>query len=187
MFIYRVALILLLFFASFGVVAQTNPNKERLNLGIIMGSVLDAIKADAVSFAKIDLVRLSVDSLKKTTLSDKNGNFEFNKLPLGYYRLQISSMGFVFTQLDSIYLREERYDFNLGDIKLKPASDQSLSEVIVYAEKPLFENKDDKLTYNIGESALSNGASTAELLKNIPLVNSDPMVNYYSKVESLKF
>jgi len=38
----------------------------------------------------------------------------------------------------------------------------------------LFENKDDKLTYNIGESALSNGSSTAELLKNIPLVNSDP-------------
>ena len=99
---------------------------------------------------------------------NKNGSFEFNKLPLGFYTLRISSMGFVLTQLDSIYLREERYDFNLGDIKLKPTSDLSLSEVIVYAEKPLFENKDDKLTYNIGESALSNGSSTAELLKNIP-------------------
>jgi len=64
MFIYRVALILLLFFASFGVVAQTNPNKERLNLGIIMGSVLDAIKADAVSLAKIVLFRFFVASLK---------------------------------------------------------------------------------------------------------------------------
>ncbi|MDO8996224.1 outer membrane beta-barrel protein [Sediminibacterium sp.] len=174
MFIYRVAPILFFFFASFGVVAQTNPIKDNQHLGIIMGSILDAAKGDGVPFARVDLKRLTLDSLKRSTLSDKNGSFEFNKLPLGYYSISISSMGFLLTQLDSIYLRAERYDFNLGDIKLKPASDLSLSEVIVYAEKPLFENKDDKLTYNIGESALSNGSSTAELLKNIPLVNNDP-------------
>ncbi|MBP7345648.1 MAG: TonB-dependent receptor, partial [Sediminibacterium sp.] len=174
MFIYRVAPILFFFFASFGVVAQTNPIKDNQHLGIIMGSILDAAKGDGVPFARVDLKRLTPDSIKRSTLSDKNGSFEFNKLPLGYYSISISSMGFLLTQLDSIYLRAERYDFNLGDIKLKPASDLSLSEVIVYAEKPLFENKDDKLTYNIGESALSNGSSTAELLKNIPLVNNDP-------------
>ncbi|WP_439505638.1 outer membrane beta-barrel protein [Sediminibacterium sp.] len=139
-----------------------------------MGTLVDATKGDAVPFAKISLIRLTDDSLKRSLLSDKNGSFEFVQLPLGYYRLQISSMGFVQTQLDSIYLRAERFDFNLGDIKLALASDKSLTEVIVYAEKPLFENKDDKLTYNIGESALSNGSSTADLLKNIPLVNNDP-------------
>lgn len=174
MFILRASPILFFFFASFGVNAQATANKDKLNLGIIMGSIIDATKGDAVSFARVDLNRLSIDSLKRTTLSDKNGSFEFNKLPLGYYTLKISSMGFLLTQLDSIFLREERYDFNLGDIKLKPTADLSLSEVIVYAEKPLFENKDDKLTYNIGESALSSGSSTAELLKNIPLVNNDP-------------
>ncbi len=82
-------------------------------------------------------------------------------------------VGFAETQIDSIFLRPERYDFNLGDIKLNDAA-SALNEVIVYAEKPLIENKDDKITYNVGESALSGGATTAELLKNMPLVNNDP-------------
>ena len=173
-----VRLRIILLIISFCVVqesfAQSSQAKERVFLGIIMGSIVDATKSDAIPFAKIEVKRLSNDSIKRIVLSDKNGNFEFSKLPLGYYSLVISSLGFNKTQLDSIHLREERFDFNLGDIKMKPATDQSLNEVIVYAEKPLFENKDDKLTYNIGESALSNGSSTAELLKNIPLVNNDP-------------
>ncbi|MBA4258176.1 MAG: hypothetical protein C0446_03365 [Chitinophaga sp.] len=171
MFNRRSVFFLLFLFISSNIVAQS---KDKMNLGIIMGTLLDATKGDAIPFAKLSLTKLSDDSLKRSVLSDKNGSFEFVQLPLGYYKLQISSMGFVQTQLDSIYLRAERFDFNLGDIKLALSSDKSLTEVIVYAEKPLFENKDDKLTYNIGESALSNGSSTAELLKNIPLINNDP-------------
>jgi hypothetical protein len=45
--------------------------------------------------------------------------------------------------------------------------------VIVYAEKPLFENKDGNIIFNVGESALSAGASTTELLKQTPLVTVD--------------
>jgi hypothetical protein len=82
-------------------------------------------------------------------------------------------VGFADLQIDSIYLREERYDFNLGDLKLN-ISGAASSEVIVYAEKPLIENKDDKIIFNVGESALSGGATTAELLKNMPLINNDP-------------
>lgn len=154
--------------------AQTDPQKDRGNLGIVMGSIVDAAKGDAVPFATIQLIRLGTDSLKKTTVSDKNGFFELSKLPMGYYSLSVHALGFAKTQLDSIFLRAERFDFNLGDIQVKAANAAALTEVIVYAEKPLFENKDDKLTYNIGESALSSGSNTAELLKNIPLVNNDP-------------
>jgi len=159
---------------SSNLIAQTEPQKDRGNLGIIMGSIIEATKGDAVPFATIQLLRLGADSLKKTTVSDKNGFFELSKLPMGYYSLTVNALGFAKTQLDSIYLRAERFDFNLGDIQVKAASAAALTEVIVYAEKPLFENKDDKLTYNIGESALSSGSNTAELLKNIPLVNNDP-------------
>ncbi|HEX8332905.1 MAG TPA: TonB-dependent receptor, partial [Segetibacter sp.] len=33
---------------------------------------------------------------------------------------------------------------------------------------------DGKITYNVGESALSNGSSTAELLKSMPMIANDP-------------
>jgi len=126
-----------------------------------------------LAFASIQLKDLSDTSRRLSTVADKNGAFEFNRLSLGYYRLTVNMVGFAQMNIDSIYLRPERYDFNLGDIKLNDAA-STLNEVIVYAEKPLIENKDDKITYNVGESALSGGASTAELLKNMPLVNNDP-------------
>jgi hypothetical protein len=106
-------------------------------------------------------------------VSDKNGAFECLNLSFGYYKLKASMVGYADLQIDSIYLREERYDFNLGDVKLN-ISGAASSEVIVYAEKPLIENKDDKIIFNVGESALSGGATTAELLKNMPLINNDP-------------
>lgn len=153
--------------------AQNITEKSRAQLGLIIGNILEAKTGKPLAFASIQLKDLSDTSRRLSMVADKNGAFEFNKLSLGYYRLTVIMVGFAQMNIDSIYLRPERYDFNLGDIKLNDAA-STLNEVIVYAEKPLIENKDDKITYNVGESALSGGASTAELLKNMPLVNNDP-------------
>lgn len=146
------------------------PNK---NVGIIIGNVVDANSGKALADADLLLMQLADSSHRLKFTTDKNGSFAFEGIPFGYYRLMITATGFATLKLDSIYLREERFDFNLGDIKLNPKTN-ALEEVVVYAEKPLIENKDGNITYNVGESAMSNGATTAELLKNIPLVNNDP-------------
>jgi ferric enterobactin receptor len=152
---------------------QPQTQKQKRYLGIIMGNVIESKSGKAIPFANVSL-QIIGDTIKiASAITDKNGSFEFQQLPLGYYRLSVSAMSFALMNLDSIYLREERYDFNLGDVKLNEAAN-SLNEVIVYSEKPLIENKDGKLTYNVGESALSNGATTAELLKNMPLISNDP-------------
>jgi hypothetical protein len=145
----------------------------RENRGIVMGTLIDPATAKAVPYASVFLRGTKDTTLRFIQVADKNGAFEFDKLPFAYYRLTIMATGFANLTLDSIYLREERYDFNLGDIKLSAASG-ALDEVVVYAEKPLIENKDGKIVYNVGESALSNGASTSELLQNMPLINNDP-------------
>ena len=115
---------------------------------------------------------ISDSSVKRNQLSLKDGEFIFDKLPFGYYRLQVTAVGYASLSLDSIYIRQERFDFDLNDIKLNKRS-ATLNEVVVYAEKPLIENKDGKMTFNTGESALSSGATTTELLKQTPLVNVD--------------
>jgi hypothetical protein len=53
--------------------------------------------------------------------------------------------------------------------------------VIIYAEKPLIESRDGKITFNVGESALSAGSNTSELLKNMPLVSNDANGNILLK------
>jgi ferric enterobactin receptor len=148
-------------------------SQSKTDVGIIIGNVLEDETAKPIEGATVSIFRSGDTTNKRSQLTDKNGNFDFEDLPFGYYRVAITSIGFAETILDSVYLRAERYDFNLGDIKLRRSSAQ-LSEVIVYAEKPLIENKDGKIIYNVGESAMSGGSSTAELLKSMPLINNDP-------------
>jgi ferric enterobactin receptor len=112
-----------LFFFVFSVLfldalAQKDSAKLIANPGIIIGNVLDNENSKAIAAATVTLSKIA-DSLFTTTLiTAKDGSFLFEQLPYGYYRLQISMVGYSNLRLDSIYLRAERYDFDLNDIKL---------------------------------------------------------------------
>ncbi|MGF2412388.1 MAG: outer membrane beta-barrel protein [Ferruginibacter sp.] len=156
----------------FVAVAQKDTTKINANPGIIIGNVLDFDNGKAVTPATVTISKIADTAAAKTMITAKDGSFLFEQLTYGYYRLQISMMGYSNLRLDSIYIRAERFDFDLNDIKLhKKTTD--LDEVIIYTEKPLIESKDGKIIFNAGESALSSGASTTELLKQTPLVNVD--------------
>ncbi len=157
----------LLFFSTVVSAQNTDPAS-----GLIIGSILDADNSRAVSGAAISLKLIQDTSIAHNQLSFSNGEFIFDKLRYGYYRLQVSAVGYNLIIIDSIHIRAERFDFDLNDIKLNKKS-STLQEVTVYAEKPLIENKDGKIIFNTGESALSSGATTTELLKQTPLVNVD--------------
>ncbi len=140
--------------------------------GVVIGSILDADNSKAIEGAAVIMLLLSDTGFQQNRLSLTNGEFLFDKLRFGYYRLQVSAVGYTTLTIDSIHIRAERFDFDLNDIKLSKHS-KILNEVTVYAEKPLIENKDGKIIFNTGESALSSGATTTELLKQTPLVNVD--------------
>jgi hypothetical protein len=145
--------------------------KEK-NVGIVIGSILTADGKPA-AYASVQLRQINDSSIRRQTITDKTGSFEISDLPFAYYRLTANYVGHAILNLDSIHLRAERYDFNLGDLRLKPSKD-TLEEVIVYSEKPLIESTDGKIVYNVGESALSAGATTSEILKTMPLISNDP-------------
>ena len=146
----------------------------QVSSGILVGSVLDE-KSRPLVGATIQLAA-NPDSLNvRTTQADDNGGFRISNIPFGYYRLHISFIGYRPLLLDSIYFREERFDFNLNDLVLKLESDSmQLDEIIIYAEKPLIQSKDGNITFNAGESALSAGSNASELLTNVPLITKDP-------------
>jgi len=145
------------------------------NFGIIVGNVLDE-KKKALESATVQVFSLKDSLQKKTVLTDKDGAFQISNIPFGYYNLKISFVGFNTLLIDSIYLRPERYDFNMNDITLLPRSADSntMQQVIIYAERPLIQSKDGNITFNAGESALSAGSNASELLTSVPLVTKDP-------------
>lgn len=142
------------------------------NSGIITGTVLSKESGKPLPGATVSLIYLSDTAKKLQTVTLKPGVFLFENLPFGYCRLTVKYVGYLTIVLDSIHLRAERFDFDLNEIGLAK-SEKELEEVIVFAEKPLIENKDGKIIFNAGESALSQGATTTELLKQTPLVNVD--------------
>ncbi len=144
-----------------------------LTEGIITGSLVNETNKRPVEAATVKAVNLSDSTFKSfMEISDETGEFIFSMLPMGYYRITVTATGFSSLSIDSIHIRKERQDFNLGDILLA-APGKSLEAVIIYAEKPLIENKDGKITFNASESALSSGASATELLKQTPMISVD--------------
>jgi len=142
--------------------------------GLITGTVIDD-KIKPLEGASLQLSRLPDTVILAQSRTGKEGGFQFSGLPFGYYRLRISYIGLASLQIDSIYLRPDRYDFNLNDLTLHAAADPGkMDEVIIYAEKSLIQSKDGNITFNAGESALSSGSSAGELLNSVPLVTKDP-------------
>jgi len=141
-------------------------------MGLIIGNVVDPVTSKAIPGITIIVKHFDDSSIRRTMITNKNGSFEMERIPFGYYRILFSGVGYATMTIDSIRIRPERFDFNLGDIKLSRKASE-LDEVVVYAEKPLIENRDGKITFNVGESALSAGSSTTELLKNMPLISND--------------
>ncbi len=154
--------------------AQETVAKTKLPVyGSLLGNILDNASGKPLPFASIVLSRQDITAIPLSIVSDKNGGFDFEKLSFGYYKLTIDVVGFSKTSMDSIHIYAERMDINLGDIKLN-SSAAALNEVIVYSEKPLIENKDGKVIYNVAESPLSNGTNASEMLRNLPLMNANP-------------
>lgn len=163
----RLLLFIVLFLLQLKLIAQKDSTS-----GTIAGNLVDENTLKAIPGATCSIFLLS-DSLKKINLvSDADGGFSFDHLHFGHYGIRINALGYSRIAIDSIYLRSERNDFNLPDIKLSKKA-TNLTEVVIYAEKPLIENKDGKITFNSSESALSNSSNATELLKQTPLVSVD--------------
>ncbi len=156
---------LLLFFFSF-----TALNAQQ---GTLTGTVLDE-KGAALESATAKLISFSDSTKRLSSTTDKSGSFTIYNIPYGYYRLRLTYISLQPKTIDSLHFRDERSDFNLADIVLKPKQESSLEEIIIYAEKPLIQSKDGNITFNAGESALSQGSNASDLLTQVPLVTKDP-------------
>jgi Outer membrane protein beta-barrel family/CarboxypepD_reg-like domain len=161
------------FLICFTLVPELKAQVSQKHSGVVIGSVLDSASQKALTGASVSIIPIKDSTKFSGFLTDKNGSFVFNNLEFGYYRLRITAIGYRIKEIDSIHLRAERSDFNLNDILLSNQSIE-LKEVVIYAEKPLIESKDGNITFNVGESALSNGSTATELLKQTPLVTTDP-------------
>ncbi|HUR66179.1 MAG TPA: TonB-dependent receptor, partial [Chitinophagaceae bacterium] len=139
--------------------------------GKISGVVVDASNNPLVS-ATISLLKADNASLLKTTLSGKDGKYEFAGIADGQYLVQVTSTGLEKKTSKVITINASQNSFLADAIVMQPVS-KNLGEVTVTSKKPFIETKIDKTIVNVEASPTSAGATALEILEKSPGVTVD--------------
>ena len=137
----------------------------------ISGQITDD-KSKIVEFANVTLLKAKDSTLVKGALSDGSGSFEFEKIPLGEYIVNISQMGYKKFYTPKFSLNSDNPVVKLSNLVLLEDTKQ-LAEVQVIAKKPFIEQQIDKTVVNVENSIVSAGATALEVLEKAPGVTVD--------------
>ena len=138
----------------------------------LKGEIRDKARNVPVMGATVTLYTAIDNRLEKTSIADKNGIFEFAKLPSGKYKLTISAVGFDLLTTDNLPFS------GLKDSVIKTPfflvqSPVNLKEVAIVSKKPLIEQRGDKIILNVESSITSVGGNALEVLEKSPGVSVD--------------
>ena len=133
----------------------------------LKGRLVDSASAKPIPDATINFLQPQ-KKISKTIVSDKSGAFQTSLLP-GPYRVTITHTGF---RKKVMQLAVEGQPVDMGSMQLV-AMVKSLSEVTVTAARPLVEQKDDRLIYNVEEDPAAKSESASDILRKTPYVNVD--------------
>jgi len=142
----------------------------------VSGLVQDA-NNEGVPFANVLLLRANDSTLVKGAISSETGTFVIADVPQDNYYVQSSVIGYQGVQSEVFELSS---NFSVPNLIL--VEGESLDEVLVVAEKPLFTQKVDRMVINVEGSIVSSGGTALEVLERSPGVVVNRQSNSISVV-----
>src|SRR5205814_1766720 len=107
----------------------------------------------------------------QTTLSAENGAFQFNKVDTGSYVLLFSHTGFAEKQ-EKISVGAGD-DMQMGAVELSRTSGVLTEVVVKSIQRPLVEQADDKIVFNVEDDPASKTETAIDILRKAPFVTVD--------------
>lgn len=138
----------------------------------VSGKVADSSTDDPMGAATITVTDRKSGELVTGALTNTEGDFEIPAIPYGLYDIKISFIGYDEVKLDSLEFSDDHPVVSLGTIHLS-SSNISLGEVNVISERPVVENKFDKIVYNVSGDVTSQGSLAIDVLRKVPQVTVD--------------
>ncbi|WP_421828787.1 outer membrane beta-barrel protein [Larkinella sp.] len=145
---------LLIFYLPTATIAQTT----------LSGSVRTSDNKP-LPYASVALLNARDSSLVKGAISRETGAYTFDNVRPGQYRLAASAVGYAPTRSAIVQVGTELV--SLPDLALRESS-QTLGEVKVVAQKPMFEQQVDRLVVNVQNSITAAGGTALEVLERSP-------------------
>jgi len=133
------------------------------------GTVSDSSKP--LALVTVRLFQQNKTVALQTSLSKENGSFELNKPKPGNYVLSFTHTGFAEKQV-SVTVTPSTENMEIGKIILSRHG-ETLGEVVVKAQRPLIEQADDKIVFNVEDDATSKTETALDILRRTPFVSVD--------------
>lgn len=138
--------------------------------------ILQDNTGEPLPFATATIYKAVDTALVDYVLTEDDGSFNFNKLPLDEpMRIIISFLGYEPVRED-FELTSDQPTVDYGTIQMVTSS-QTLDEILVQAERPPIIMKDDTLEFNAGSFLTRDGATVEDLIKKLPGVVVDNQGN----------
>src|SRR5690348_4187995 len=159
-------LLIVIFVILIGITAHSQSKN-----GYVTGAIKD-VEQKPVQSATVSLLNAKDSSVAKLAVSDKQGNFEFDRLADGKYLVSITSAGLAKSISQTFDLSSVNNRIDLGNFELARQTTE-LGVVTVASRRPLIENKIDRTVVNV-ESSITNAGQTAlDVLEKSPGITVD--------------
>jgi len=167
-FFLFIVIIQLLFLIT--VNAQSIPQSKTATT--ISGKVFDKSTNGPLEYATITLISKATGKVITGTIADVKGAFGISNIPFDTYQVNIEFIGYEKTTLDNIILSSDKHSVMLETVFLS-SSMHNLQSVTIVGDKPVIENKIDKIVYNVANDITSQGGAAIDVLKKVPQVTVD--------------
>lgn len=164
------SIIYILFFLVLGnaeAVAQVKTNHSSVS-----GKIFDSSTKQPLQYSTVSLIDKATGKTVNGSIADEHGSFSIVNLAFGSYKVSVTFLGYEEKTIDSINLNKNKTSYNLGSIYLS-SSTHALEGVTVTGDKPVIENKIDKVVYNVANDVTSQGGLATDVLKKVPNVTVD--------------
>lgn len=125
-----------------------------------------------IPFANVLLLNGTDTTLVKAALTDEKGLYSITSPPAGKYLLRFTGMGFQTWNSPMFDITPARKNQSFGQVTINELS-QQLGEVVIQADKPLFQPQLEGMVVNVQSSLLTKGSSALSILERSPGVMID--------------
>ncbi|WP_262902646.1 TonB-dependent receptor domain-containing protein [Pontibacter aydingkolensis] len=136
----------------------------------IKGTVADSTTLEALGYVTVAVREIGQNQPTTVTLSQEDGVFIINDLPIQQYQLILSYVGYKTRTIP--FPNSSSSSINFGIITLTSTA-KELEEIHVITLKPLIEQSLDRTIYNVEADPDANALNTLDMLRKVPYLTVD--------------
>ncbi len=162
----------LIFALAFQIFFSINAYPQAKSTFTLTGKVFDKSTMQPLEYATVSVIDLKTGKTVTGAVTDEKGVFGIPGISSGKYKISTGFIGYENNTIDSISIGGKRSTVAMGNLYLSPST-RSLENVIITGDKPIIENKIDKIVYNTANDITSQGGQAIDVLKKVPQVTVD--------------